>query len=185
MRPLDDLQSILSAAGKYTGTGVNHAAESFTGDLALQALEGGSAALLHYVATRTDGKHLHAETTLIACDALGELCLWPAMEELPHLLVHRLLSRDAIPAGTTRFVFSSGKRDDRTHFARSLFLKSRLAAEWLDTAIAGGCQAESSTSAPGAGFAERERQERSIDSRSDGDHGRLACRRPPGNDHEV
>lgn len=123
MRTLDDLQLILSAAGEYTGTGGNHAAESFTGDLALRALEGGSAALLHYVATRTDGKHLRAETTLIACDALGELCLWPAMEELPHLLVHRLLSRNDTPAGTTRFVFSSGQRDDRTSFREELVLE--------------------------------------------------------------
>lgn len=123
MRALDDLRLILSAARKYTGTGVNHAAESFTGDLELRALEGGSAALLHYVATRMDGKHLHAETTLIACDAQDELCLWPAMEELPHLLVHRLRSRDDTPAGATRFVFSSGQRDDRTSFREEIILE--------------------------------------------------------------
>jgi hypothetical protein len=41
--------------------------------LEFRAVEGGSAALLRYVATRTDGKHLHAETKLIACDAAGEL----------------------------------------------------------------------------------------------------------------
>lgn len=123
MRTLDDLQLILAAAGKYAGTGVNHAAESFTGNLELRALEGGSAALLRYVATRSDGKHLHAETTLIACDALRELCLWPAMEELPNLLVHRLLSRDDTPAGATRFVFSSGPRDDRTSFREEIGLE--------------------------------------------------------------
>jgi hypothetical protein len=123
VRTLDDLQLILSAAGKYTGTGVNHAAESFTGDLEVRALEGGSAALLRYVATRTDGKHLHAETTLIACDAVGELCLWPAMEELPQVLVHRLLLRSDTPAGAARFVFSSGQRDDRTSFREEIVLE--------------------------------------------------------------
>ncbi len=123
MNGLDDLRLILSTAGKYCGTGVNHAAESFTGNLELRALEGGSAALLHYVATRTDGKHLHAETTLVACDALGALCLWPAMEELPHLLVHRLLSRDDTAAGTTLFVFSSGRQDDRTSFREEIVLE--------------------------------------------------------------
>jgi hypothetical protein len=71
---------------------------------------------LRYVATRTDGKHLHAETTLVAWDAMGELCLWPAMEELPHLLVHRLLLRSDTPSGAARFVFASGQRDDRTSF---------------------------------------------------------------------
>jgi len=70
VRTLGDLQLILSAAGKYTGTGVNHATESFAGDQERRALEGGSASLLRYVATRTDGKHLHAETSLIACDAI-------------------------------------------------------------------------------------------------------------------
>jgi len=126
VRTLGDLQLILSAAGKYTGTGVNHAAESFAGDLELRTLEGGSAALLRYVATRTDGKHLHAETSLIACDAIGELCLWPAMEELPHLLVHRLLSRSDAPAGATRFVFSSGQRDDRTSFREEIVLELQV-----------------------------------------------------------
>jgi hypothetical protein len=120
---LDDLRLILSAAGSYTGSGVNHAAESFTGSLALQALEGGSAALLRYVATRTDGKHLHAETTLIACDAQGELCLWPAMEELPQVLVHRLLARNDKQAGATRFVFSSCQRDDSTTFREEIVLE--------------------------------------------------------------
>jgi hypothetical protein len=123
VRTLDDLRLIISVAGKYTGGGVNHAAELFTGTLALQALEGGSAALLRYVATRTDGKHLHAETTLIACDAHGELCLWPAMEELPQVLVHRLLARNDTPAGTTRLVFSSGQRDDSTIFREEIVLE--------------------------------------------------------------
>lgn len=123
MNNFDDLRLILSAAGKYSGTGVNHAAESFSGDLELRALEGGSAALLRYVATRSDGKHLHAETTLVACNPLGELCLWPAMEELPHLLVHRLLSRGNTPAGATRFVFSSGPQDDRTAFREEVVLE--------------------------------------------------------------
>jgi hypothetical protein len=123
VRTLDDLRLILSAAGSYTGSGVNHAAESFTGSLTLQALEGGSAALLRYVATRTDGKHLHAETTLIACDAHSELCVWPAMEELPQVLVHRLLARNDTPAGATRFVFSSGQRDDSTTFREEIVLE--------------------------------------------------------------
>lgn len=123
MRNLDDLRLILSTAGKYSGTGVNHAAEPFNGELELRALEGGSAALLRYVATRSDGKHLHAETTLVACDSLGELCLWPAMEELPHLLVHRLLSRNSTPAGTTRFVFSSGPPEDRASFREEIVLE--------------------------------------------------------------
>jgi hypothetical protein len=125
VRDIDDLRLILSAVGKYSGTGVNHAAESFSGELELRALEGGSAALLRYVATRSDGRHLHAETTLVACDPLGELCLWPAMEELPHLLVHRLLSRSSSPAGATRFVFSSGSRDDRASFREEIVLEIR------------------------------------------------------------
>ncbi len=126
MSSLDDLRLILSTAGMYSGTGVNHAAELFTGDLQLRALEGGNAALLRYVATRRDGKHLHAETTLVACDALGELCLWPAMEELPRLLVHRLLSREDTAAGTTRFVFASGGRDDRTSFREEIVLEIQV-----------------------------------------------------------
>jgi hypothetical protein len=53
---------------------------------------------------------------------MGELCLWPAMEELPHLLVHRLLSRTGTQAGAARFVFASGQREDRTSFREEIVL---------------------------------------------------------------
>lgn len=45
------------------------------------------------------------------------------MEERPHLLVHRLLLRDDTPAGATRFVVSSGPRDDRTSLREEIALE--------------------------------------------------------------
>jgi hypothetical protein len=120
MNALESLQVILSAAGSYGGEGVNHSAEHFTGQLELRVLEGGHAALLHYVATRVDGKHLHAETALIGLDGEGRLGLIPAMEELPSLLPHRLLEVDTEEDGTLRLTFSSGRRDDRNVFREEI-----------------------------------------------------------------
>lgn len=48
----------------------------------------GSALMLHYVGTRTDGVQVHSEATLPGSSSIGSLCLWPAMVELPVVLPH-------------------------------------------------------------------------------------------------
>lgn len=71
------LAALRSQSTIFEGTGTNHEAEDFVGRLELQPLVNGSALMLHYTATRTDGKHLHQEATLLATGADGALCLWP------------------------------------------------------------------------------------------------------------
>lgn len=121
----DSLRLVLTAAGRYSGSGVNHVGEAFTADLELQQLTGNNAALLQYVATRSDGKHLHAETALVSCDEHGDICLWPAMEEMPNLLVHRMVAQERASDESTRLVFASGPRDDRTAFREEVAIEIR------------------------------------------------------------
>ena len=56
---------LLSRPLKLVGHGTNHEGETFVGRLEIQSLVNGSSLLLHYTATRTDGKHLHKEATML------------------------------------------------------------------------------------------------------------------------
>jgi hypothetical protein len=85
------LKALLSQAPTFVGNGSNHEGEHFVGRLELQPLVNDSALVLHYTATRSDGKPLHQEATLLAVAPDGALCLWPVMEELPFVLPHRAI----------------------------------------------------------------------------------------------
>ncbi len=106
------LAALLAQASSFSGHGTNHEGEHFAGRLELVPLVNASALMLHYTATRTDGKHLHQEATLLAATPDGALCLWPVMEELPFVLPHRAIDSSLDEEdGTLAVVFSSGPRD--------------------------------------------------------------------------
>lgn len=65
------LKALLSQTPTFVGNGTNHEGEHFVGRLEMQALVNASALVLHYTATRTDGKHLHKEATLLAAGPGG------------------------------------------------------------------------------------------------------------------
>lgn len=106
------LTALLSQPTAFCGPGTNHEGEDFVGRLDMQPLVNASALMLHYTATRTDGKHLHRESTLLAAGPDGVLCLWPVMEELPFVLPHRAVSSTHDESnGAPTTVFASGPRD--------------------------------------------------------------------------
>lgn len=105
--------------------------------------------MLHYTATRGDGKHLHKEATLLAAGPDGALCLWPVMEELPFVLPHRAIdSSHDDEDGTLAVVFSSGPRNTFNSFREEITIalkpggELRIAHSWRT---------------PGGAFAERSR----------------------------
>ena len=106
------LAALLAQASSFSGQGTNYEGEHFVGRLELQPLVNASALMLHYPATRTDGKPLHKEATLLAAAPDGALCLWPVMEELPFVLPHRAIDSSLDEEdGTLAVVFASGSRD--------------------------------------------------------------------------
>lgn len=106
------LAALLAQASSFSGQGTNYEGEHFVGRLELQPLVNASALMLHYTATRTDGKPLHKEATLLAAAPDGALCLWPVMEELPFVLPHRAIDSSLDEEdGTLAVVFASGSRD--------------------------------------------------------------------------
>lgn len=105
------LAALLRNPRNYAGQGVNHEQERFHGVLEIQPLINNSALMLHYTATREDGMLVHSESTLLASNAEGKLCLWPVMAELPFVLPHPQTSQTRHDDGTLVVVFSSGPRD--------------------------------------------------------------------------
>lgn len=69
------LKALISQAPIFVGKGSNHEGEHFVGRPELQASVNGSALVLHHTTTRSDGKHLHKEATLLAAAPNGALCL--------------------------------------------------------------------------------------------------------------
>lgn len=118
------LSALVSGAHAYTGRGVNHVQEAFSGMFVVQPLVGGAAAMLHYTATRDDGIRVHSESTLLGRAADGSLCLWPVMDELPVVLAHTLISAATDDAAADSVhVFASGPRSNTTVFRQEITLR--------------------------------------------------------------
>jgi hypothetical protein len=143
------LAALLSQSPTFIGTGTNHEGENFVGRLEMQALVNASALMLHYTATRTDGKHLHKEATLLAVGPDGALCLWPVMEELPFVLPHRAIdSAHDKAGGSLAVIFATGPRDMINTFREEITIalkpggELRIAHSW---GMPGGAFAQRST----------------------------------------
>jgi hypothetical protein len=111
---------LTSGPTAFRGEGINHENEPFIGELTVQALEGGRAALLKYVATLKSGEVAHSESTLLGVGPDGNLCLWPVMSELPVVLPHVEKVSSSEPGPFTQAVFASGARDDSTTFREEI-----------------------------------------------------------------
>ena len=114
------LASLVSGPASFRGNGFNEENEAFTGELRIQVLEGGRAALLSYVATLSTGKVVHTESSLLGTDQTGRLCLWPVMSEIPVILPHQELTAEAGPRGEVKAVFSSGSRNEASSFREEI-----------------------------------------------------------------
>ena len=117
------LTTLLCTPGQYTGHGLNHEGARFHGALEVQPLVNNSALMLHYTATREDGVLVHSESTLLARNAQGTLCLWPVMAELPFVLPHPQASDTRHDDGTLVVVFSSGPRDAMEVFREDIAIE--------------------------------------------------------------
>lgn len=143
------LEILRSLPSVFSGAGTNHEGESFAGRLELQPLVNATALMLHYTATRDDGKHLHKESTLLAAAPDGVLCLWPVMEELPFVLPHRAIDQTDRPVAEDdmlAIVFASGPRDMAGVFREEITIAVKSNAD-LHIAHSWGM--------PGGAFAQR------------------------------
>ena len=117
------LTTLAARAGVFTGRGVNHENEAFTARMTITPVMAGRALTLHYVATGTDGHHLHEEFTLLARADDQRLCLWPVMDELPVVMPHLETGGSTAPGAELRRVFATGPRDAADQFREEITIE--------------------------------------------------------------
>ncbi|EAR10402.1 hypothetical protein [Reinekea blandensis] len=77
----------------FTGSGINHDQEAFTGYFRVQPLPGKSSFTTHYRAVRNlDDQPVHEEIGLLTLEPNGDWVFHLHMEELPCTTTHRLKS---------------------------------------------------------------------------------------------
>lgn len=113
------LQALAGGARRYSGRGLNHEGEAFTGTLVVEPLVGGRAVMLHYTARLDDGSIAHEESTLLAPGPDGRLVLWPVMSEIDAVLPHAEAHTAPVEAGSG-LVFAFGRRDDDSAFREEI-----------------------------------------------------------------
>ena len=69
------MYSLLQMTGEFSGVGINHADESFTGRMTLNPVTGNRAVSLIFTALGDTGEVFHDERTLIGFDPAGELVM--------------------------------------------------------------------------------------------------------------
>ena len=114
------LSALISGATRFRGVGVNEENEVFAGELTIQSLEGGRAALLGYTARLESGKVVHTESTLLGTGSNGRLCLWPVMSEIPVVLPHMEVSAAVGLQGELKAIFASGPREESASFREEI-----------------------------------------------------------------
>ena len=118
------LAALSNGPALFSGPGINHEGENFVGRLEILNLIGGKGLLLHYTATRSDGRLVHEESTLLSTNNEQDLCLWPVMEELPFVLPHPEFSRSTREDGTLVVVFASGPRSSSEIFREEIAIEA-------------------------------------------------------------
>ena len=117
------LAALTSGPTAFRGEGVNEEKEAFVGELRVQVLEGGRAALLSYTATLSTGMVVHTESSLLGTGPNGKLCLWPVMSEIPVVLPHTEVMTEAGSEGEVKATFGSGPRNEVASFREEITIQ--------------------------------------------------------------
>ena len=118
MHPIIDALSARS--GTFTGRGINHEGEQFTGKMTILTAALGSAVTIEFFATGDDGTVFHAETTTIApTEPGGDPVLRSVGSNLGFALDHFLLGGAST---SERWVFGAGDIDDESRFREQITL---------------------------------------------------------------
>lgn len=116
------LTRLTAASGRYSGQGVNHLGESFTGELEIRSRLDQQLIELRFRATDVD-QSFHEESTWITEDLLnGGLGLWTVSTNTPGVLAHRLYEDSRDGSYSTKAVFRLGSPEDVSRFRQEITL---------------------------------------------------------------
>lgn len=97
------MHSVLQTAGHFSGTGINHAGESFTGRMTLSPVIGHCAVSLVFTALGDKDEVFHDERTLIGLDSAGGMVMVSASNNTGAVMTYHLHLREE-----ERLVFQFG-----------------------------------------------------------------------------
>jgi ribosomal protein S8 len=99
--------------GSYSGQGINHEHQPFTGELVLK--KGINSISIHYKAIGKDGQLYHEEHTVIALDINKNLGLWSVNTNNP-VMLHHTCVKNEVASGATEIIFGFGKKEMKQSF---------------------------------------------------------------------
>lgn len=119
------LARLKAAAGKYHGSGFNHAGEAFEGHFEMTSSLSDSLIEIRFRASDADNA-FHEERTWITEDLLhGGLKLWTVSTNTPGILELKLAEDSGDGSYSTRAVFRLGEPNDLNHFREEISLNLR------------------------------------------------------------
>lgn len=107
--------------GTYTGDGINHEGQKFTGEFSLAP--GAQGATLKFSATGANGEKYHVEESQLGLDGQGQPCLFVNSNNHPQTTPHVLTKFEDTPRNTKRLVFAFGDMGAKDTFREEIVLE--------------------------------------------------------------
>ena len=119
LNPISELQKYV---GNYTGQGINHDNQKFTGELIVESIVGRRGALLTFTATGEDGTVYHEEKSTISPSMDEKILMWNFNSNVPGLVPHELKKSEAIENGS-KFIFGFNDKSNENAFREEIALE--------------------------------------------------------------
>jgi uncharacterized cupin superfamily protein len=123
MKASKNFKRIEELFGTFSGSGVNHEGQNFTGVLTLKPGVAGKSIALEFTATGTDGTVYHAEQSNIGYNVQENLSLWVASSNHPAMMEHTLKEILSTESGSETFLFQCGDFKNNQTFREEIALK--------------------------------------------------------------
>ncbi|MGZ3775583.1 MAG: hypothetical protein ACXVCY_17205 [Pseudobdellovibrionaceae bacterium] len=143
----DNAWNLLNEAiGSYSGRGINHEGQNFTGKLNLKVALSNKVLQLISFATGDTGETYHEEASWIGKDIAGVLTLYVSSNNHPGVTPHTFNRIDTGSNGEQKIIFRFGNPEDRNSFREEVTI-----ALYQD----GSIRHQYSWGMPGGDFADR------------------------------
>ena len=116
---LRDLEKYI---GSYTGAGVNHEKQNFSGQFCLSPVIASKAFEVIFKAVGNDGTIYHEEKTLITHTPQKQLGLWTVSNNTPFMM-HLEFREEKVIEGSQRLIFGLNNPSDKTAFREEIHLE--------------------------------------------------------------
>ena len=111
---------LAESVGEYSGLGVNHEKQNFTGNLNLKFDFENKSLALALSATGDKGEVFHNEHSLLGFDVTGALVLYVVSNNHPAIVPHIFNRIETGPDGEQKIVFRFGNLEDKNSFREEI-----------------------------------------------------------------